>query len=137
MDEIIVLRSSQNEILLNEIKEKLDLEVNEVHLSVRPTINIIASILTAAPNIKVITCPPSLFERTPQKIKDALAKVDVKFKALLLTPGRPRMHSDTKIHDIYRLNKKGYSAKKISKDLKIPLTTVYYYLNKKNENKHN
>lgn len=133
MDEIIVLRSSQNEILLNEIKDKLDDEDNEVHLSVRPTINIVASILTAAPNIKLITCPPSLYERTPQKIKDALTKVGVKFEALLLTPGRPRMHSDTKIDQIYKLHKKRYSAKKISKDLKIPLTTVYYYLNKKND----
>jgi hypothetical protein len=133
MDEIIVLRSSQNEILLNEIKDKLDDEVHEVHLSVRPTINIVASILTAAQNIKLITCPPSLYERTPQKIKDALLKVGVKFEALLLTPGRPRMHSDSKIDEIYKLHKKSYSAKKISKDLKIPLTTVYYYLNKKNE----
>jgi hypothetical protein len=120
-------------VLLNEIKEKLNDQIHEVHLSVRPTINIIASILTAAPKIKIITCPPSLYERTPQKIKDALAKVGVKFNALLLTPGRPRMHSDGKIGDIYRLNKEGCSAKKISRELKIPLTTIYYYLNKKNE----
>lgn len=130
MGEIIVLRSSQNEVLLTEIKRKLDDSVQEVHLSVRPTINIIASILTAAPNIKLITCPPSLYERTPQKIKSALKKVGVGFKPLLLTPGRPRMHPDAKIHEIYALNKKGFSAKKISKDLKIPLTTIYYYLNK-------
>lgn len=131
MEDIIVLRSSQNEVLLNEINDKINDEAHEVHLSVRPTINIIASILTAAPNIKLITCPPSLYERTPKKIKDALAKVNVRFEALLLTPGRPRMHADSKIDDIYSLKKKGYSAKKISKDLKIPLTTVYYYLNKK------
>ncbi len=131
MEEIIVLRSSQNEVLLREIKDKLNEEVQKVHLSVRPTINIIASILTAAPKIKLITCPPSLFERTPRKIKEALSKVGVTFEALLLTPGRPRMHADTKIDGIYGLKKKGYSAKKISKDLSIPLTTVYYYLNKK------
>ncbi len=131
MEEIIVLRSSQNEVLLREIKDKLNVDVQKVHLSVRPTINIIASILTAAPKIKLITCPPSLFERTPRKIKEALSKVGVKFEALLLTPGRPRMHADSKINNIYSLKKKGYSAKKISKDLSIPLTTVYYYLNKK------
>jgi len=130
MSSVIVLRSSQNELLLREIKEKLDETVERVHLSVRPTINIIASILTAAPNIKLITCPPSLYERTPEKIKDALAKVGVEFKALLLTPGRPRMHSESKIDEIYRLSSRGCSAKKISKDLRIPLTTVYYYLNK-------
>jgi hypothetical protein len=126
----IVLRSSQNEVLLKEIKEKLDNTTAEVHLSIRPTINIIASILTAASNIKLITCPPSLYERTPQKIKDALAKINVEFKPVLLTPGRPRMHSDSKIHKIYGLNKKGFSAKKISRELSIPLTTVYYYLSK-------
>jgi hypothetical protein len=131
MEDIIVLRSSQNEILLKEINDKLNDGVQKVHLSVRPTINIIASILTAAPNIKLITCPPSLFERTPKKIKDALSKVNVRFEALLLTPGRPRMHSDSKIDEIYSQSKKGFSAKKISRDLKIPLTTVYYYLNKK------
>ncbi|RMF89729.1 MAG: DUF1699 domain-containing protein [Methanobacteriota archaeon] len=126
----IVLRSSQNEVLLREINEKLDERTREVHLSIRPTINIIASILTAAPNIKLITCPPSLFERTPKKIKEALAKIKVDFKPLLLTPGRPRMHDDGKIRGIYRLKKKGFSAKKISKELGIPLTTVYYYLSK-------
>ncbi|HDH27818.1 MAG TPA: DUF1699 domain-containing protein, partial [Euryarchaeota archaeon] len=66
MEEIIVLRSSQNEVLLQEIKDKLNVDVQKVHLSVRPTINIVASILTAAPKIKLITCPPSLFERTPR-----------------------------------------------------------------------
>ncbi len=130
MAETIVLRSSQNEILLREIKDKLNEGTGDVHLSISPTINIIASILTAAPNIKLITCPPSLFERTPKKIKVALEKVNVKFEPLLLTPGRPRMHSDSKIDEIYKLSKKGFSAKKISKDLKVPLTTVYYYLNK-------
>ncbi len=133
MGETIVLRSSQNEILLNEIKDKLNKNIYEAHLSVRPTINIIASILTAAPNIKLITCPPSLYERTPKKIKDALEKVGVKFKSLLLKPGRPRMHPDSKIDEIYSFKKKGFSAKKISRELRIPLTTVYYYLNKRYE----
>ena len=133
MNDIIVLRSSQNDVLLKEIQAKLNDRVEEVHLSVRPTINIIASILTAAPKIKQISCPPSLFERTPKKIKEALEKVNVSFSSILLTPGRPRMHSDSKIVEIYALNQKRYSAKKISKELKIPLTTVYYYLNKKNE----
>lgn len=130
MVDTIVLRSSQNNILLKEISDKLDESVDDVHLSVRPTINIIGSILTAAPNISLITCPPSLYERTPQKIKNALKKVSVEFKPLLLTPGRPRMHSDSKIDDIYVLSEKGYTAKRISKELKVPLTTVYYYINK-------
>ncbi len=127
---VVVLRSSQKEVLLEEITEKLDKKTTEVHLSIRPTINILASILTAAPKVETITCPPSLFERTPKKIQDALGKIGVNFTPLLLTPGRPRSHPNWKIEKVYELDKKGLSVKEISEELDIPLTTVYYYLKK-------
>lgn len=130
MSDVVVLRSSQKDVLLDEIGEKLDGGTINVHLSIRPTINILASILTAAPNIKKITCPPSLFDRTPKKIKVALEKVGVTFDSLLLKPGRPRSHSDSKIKKVYKLREKRFSAKEISEELGIPLTTVYYYLKK-------
>ncbi len=128
--EVVVLRSSQKDILIEEINKKLNENTKKVHLSVRPTINILASILTAAPNVEVITCPPSLYERTPKKIKEALKKIGIRFEPLLLTPGRPRSHPNWKIEKVYELEKKGYSAKEISEKLGIPLTTVYYYLKK-------
>jgi hypothetical protein len=126
----VVLRSSQKDVLIKEINKKLDVDTKEVHLSVRPTINILASILTAAPNVKVVTCPPSLYERTPKKIRRALGKIGIDFEAFLLTPGRPRSHPNWKIDKVYALEEKGYSAKEISDELDIPLTTVYYYLKK-------
>lgn len=129
MAKVIVLRSSKNEELIKEIKEKLNKNVKEVHLSIRPTVNIIASILSSAPQVKLITCPPSLYRRTPIKIKEALEKVRIPFKPLRLTPGRPRIHSGNDIENIVDLRKK-YSVKEISKKLKMPLTTVYYYINK-------
>lgn len=119
--------------MIDEINEKLDEETNKVHLSIRPTINILASILTAAPNTKVITCPPSLYERTPKKIRFALEKIGISFEPLLLTPGRPRSHPNWKIDKVYDLEQKGFSAKDISDELGIPLTTVYYYLKKDEE----
>ncbi|MDP6459508.1 MAG: DUF1699 domain-containing protein [Candidatus Hydrothermarchaeota archaeon] len=131
MKGVVVLRSSQKDVLIEEINEKLDDATKKVHFSIRPTINILASILTAAPNVKSITCPPSLYERTPRKIRKALDKIGITFEALLLTPGRPRSHPNWKIKKVYDLEEKGYSAKEISDELKIPLTTVYYYLKKK------
>ncbi len=128
--EIVVLRSSQKDVLIEEINQKLDSSTKKVHLSIRPTINILASILTAAPNIEAITCPPSLYERTPKKIRTALEKIGIKFEPLLLTPGRPRSHPNWKIQKVYELERQGYSAKEISDKLGIPLTTVYYYLKK-------
>lgn len=133
MKDVVVLRSSQKDVLLEEINKKLDTKTKKVHFSIRPTINILASILTAAPNVKHITCPPSLYERTPKKIKNALEKIGIMFEALLLTPGRPRSHPNWKITKVYQLETEGYSAKKISKELGIPLTTVYYYLKKESE----
>ncbi|MFQ6137438.1 MAG: DUF1699 domain-containing protein [Candidatus Hydrothermarchaeales archaeon] len=130
MRKIVVLRSSQKEILIDEIEDKLNEDTREVHLSIRPTINILASILTAAPEVKTITCPPSLFERTPMKIREALRKIGVDFRPLLLTPGRPRSHPNWKIDKVYELDKRGFSVKEISEELDIPLTTVYYYLKK-------
>lgn len=130
MDDVVVLRSSQKEVLLDEIDDKLDKTTKEVHLSIRPTINILASILTAAPDVKTITCPPSLYERTPTKIRVALEKIGVDFTPLLLTPGRPRSHPNWKIDKVYSLDGKGFSVKEISEELDIPLTTVYYYLKK-------
>jgi hypothetical protein len=130
MKDAVVLRSSQKDVLIKEINKKLDSETKKVHLSVRPTINILASILTAAPNVKVVTCPPSLYERTPKKIRRALGKIGIDFEAFLLTPGRPRSHPNWKIDKVYSLESKGYSAKEISDELDIPLTTVYYYLKK-------
>jgi hypothetical protein len=130
MKDAVVLRSSQKDVLIKEINKKLDSETKKVHLSVRPTINILASILTAAPNVKVVTCPPSLYERTPKKIRRALGKIGIDFEAFLLTPGRPRSHPNWKIDKVYSLEGKGYSAKEISDELDIPLTTVYYYLKK-------
>ncbi len=130
MKNVVVLRSSQKDVLLKEIEDKLDSKTETVHFSIRPTINILASILTAASNVKKITCPPSLYERTPKKIRSALNKIGIKFEALLLTPGRPRSHPNWKIDKVYELDKKKYSAKAISEELGIPLTTVYYYLKK-------
>ncbi|MBI5252944.1 MAG: DUF1699 domain-containing protein [Euryarchaeota archaeon] len=133
MREVVVLRSSQKDVLIEEINKELNENTKKVHFSIRPTINILASILTAAPNVKMITCPPSLYERTPKKIKSALEKIGISFEALLLTPGRPRSHPNWKINRVYDLEEKGFSAKEISDELKIPLTTVYYYLKKGTE----
>jgi|TARA_B100001971_G_C18200990_1_gene544565 hypothetical protein len=130
MTDVVVLRSSQKDVLIEEINQKLDDSTSNVHFSIRPTINILASILTAAPNVKNITCPPSLYERTPRKICVALDKIGIKFDALLLNPGRPRSHPDWKIEKVYELEEQAYSAKEISDKLKIPLTTVYYYIKK-------
>ncbi len=130
MKDAVVLRSSQKDVLIKEINKKLDSDTKKVHLSVRPTINILASILTAAPNVKVVTCPPSLYERTPKKIRHALNKIGIAFEAFLLTPGRPRSHPNWKIDKVYDLERGGHSAKEISDELDIPLTTVYYYLKK-------
>ncbi len=129
--EIVILNSSHREYLVDEIFKKMDETTKHVHLSIRPTIGILVMILTAAPNLELITCPPSLYERTPEKIKKALEKVGVKFQPLLLSPGRPRSHPEWKIEKISELENKGLSLKDISSELNLPEATVHYYIRKR------
>lgn len=127
---MMVLRASQKDALLEEVNEKLGEETRKVHMNTRPTVNILAEILSVAPNIEVISCPPSLYGRTNRKIKKALEMVGVRFRSRHLTPGRPRSHPRWKVRRIHTLRERGYSPAEISENLDIPLTTVYYYMKK-------
>ncbi len=125
---VVVLKSQKKEEMLKEVFQKLNESTQQVHFCVRPTLTVLAAVLTAAPNVKVITCPPSLYHKVPQKICTALEEVGVKFKPMTRESGRPATRSDSVIRRIFELKDEGCTAKKISEKLGIPLTTVYYYL---------
>lgn len=132
---VTVLRSIKKENIMKEIDQKLCQKTAKVHLITKPTIKILAAIITAAPNIKIISCPPSQFERTEKKIHKALSKVGINFEPLKLSSGRPKAHPDATLGKIHTLYQEGKSGLKISEDLDIPISTIYYYLKRgQNEN---
>ena len=124
----------------NQLPEFLEKRANKnvevVHITKRPTVNIISMILSYMPNVKVITCPPSLYERTPKRIIDALKRLDIELKPEKKLSGRPTKYNRKTIENILRMHRNGVPVKEISKNLGIPPSTIYYHLSKFNNTKN-
>jgi len=126
----VVLNPKNTEELIRMIKE-IDPETQEIHMTIRPTVETVADILRHATKLKRLSCPPSLYERTSPKIKNALEKKKIEFYPKKERAGRPLSYPKKKIERIYELFKSGVPPKEISKMEEMPITTVYYYLRKK------
>ncbi|MFQ6050363.1 MAG: DUF1699 family protein [Candidatus Hydrothermarchaeota archaeon] len=126
----IVLNPRNTEELIRMIKE-IDPETEEIHMSIRPTVETVAEILRHAPRLKRLSCPPSLYERASPKIKFALEKKNIDFFPKKERAGRPLSYPKKKIERVYELFESGVPPKEISKREEMPITTVYYYLRKK------
>jgi len=124
------IRARNRTELLRKIQSELNPSAKEVYIDMRPSIQIIVSILNKAPSVKLIQIPRSLYEETPRKIKNALNKVGVKLISSNRPQGRPRTRSKEKIDSVFKLAKEGKTAKMISIKTGLPLRTVYYYLKK-------
>ncbi|HYB93187.1 MAG TPA: DUF1699 family protein [archaeon] len=125
-----IIKAKNRTELLQKIQNELDPSAKEVYIDVRPSIQIIISILNKAPSINSIHIPKSLYEETPRKIKNALNKVQIKLLPSNIPQGRPKTHSEKKIDSVFKLSKEGKTAKMISIETGLPLRTVYYYLKK-------
>lgn len=85
-------------------------------------------ILDKHPDLRKITCPPSLYQRIAPRYLDALSKLGVEVEPVEKL-GRPRKYGEKEIETIENMFKQGYTPQEISDTLSIPLKTVYY-LNK-------
>lgn len=126
----VVLRSSQKDRLIDEMERNLGEDTRKVHTTIRPTVIFVTMILSATPNLEEISCPPSLYERVPDKIGKALDKLGIRFVPRMLSPGRPQTHPKWKVQKIFALEAEGMHVKEICEITGLPLTTVYYYLKK-------
>ncbi len=126
----IVLNPRDTEELIQMIRN-IDPDTVEIHMSIRPTVETVADILRYAPKLKKLSCPPSLYERASPKIKIALEEKEIDFFPKKERAGRPLSYPKRKIERIYELYDSGLPPKEISKREKMPITTVYYYLRKK------
>lgn len=82
-------------------------------------------ILEANPDLKKITCPPSIYARISPKYLQALNELGVTVVSVE-KKGRPKKYNKEKVEKIQYLLKSGQSPKEISESLQIPLKTVYY-----------
>ncbi len=109
-----------------------DLNVETVHISNPLSSKVIIELMNKYPNLKKITCPPSLYNRISKKYLEALDELDIDVE-VAYNWGTSK-YSDKQQDEVIALIKNGYSPSKIAKNLNIPVKTVYYLKNK-DENK--
>ena len=104
----------------------LDENVTEVYVSLRPTKEVVVKILENAPNVKRISCPPSLYPKVSKRVIYALGQLGIELVPERYPRGRPRKYDEETIKLVRELAEKGVPMREISARLGIPLRTVYY-----------
>lgn len=102
---------------------------NEIYINQPLTAHKIMDILDKNPDLKIIKCPPSIYQRISPKYLDALSKLGIEVQTVQKR-GRPKKYGENDQQTIQNMIKEGCSPQEISDTLNIPLKTVYYF-NKK------
>ncbi|QDA31687.1 helix-turn-helix domain-containing protein [Thermococcus indicus] len=122
----VEIKARNNAELIAKLQETLDEEVTEVYINLRPTKEILVRILERAPNVRKISCPPSLYPKVSKRVIAALAQMGIELVPEGYPRGRPRKYDERTIREVKSLLMKGVPAKEISIRMGIPLRTVYY-----------
>jgi hypothetical protein len=122
----VEIKARNNLELLRKLDESLHENVTEVYINLRPTKEIIVHILERAPNVRRITCPPSLYRKVSRRVIHALSQLGVELAPEGFPRGRPRKYDNETIRQVVRMAEEGVPMKEISRRLGIPLRTVYY-----------
>lgn len=99
-----------------------------IHVNEPLTSRKIMELLETYPDLKKITCPVSLYNRTSPKYLEALEELGITVEARA-GKGRPKKYSDKDAFLIKKMLNEGRSPKEISQEMQIPVKSVYY-LNK-------
>ncbi|AMQ17871.1 DUF1699 family protein [Thermococcus peptonophilus] len=115
--------------LIRKLDEALNEDVSEVYVNLRPTKEVIVKILERSPNVRKITCPPSLYPKVSQKVIIALNQLGVELLPESYPRGRPKKYDEKTVKQVVEMARKGVPMKEISRKLGIPLRTAYYLAN--------
>ncbi|NJE31275.1 DUF1699 domain-containing protein [Thermococcus sp. 18S1] len=124
----VEIKARNNSELIAKLQEALNEEVTEVYINLRPTKEILVRILERAPNVRKISCPPSLYPKVSKRVIAALAQMGIELVPEGYPRGRPRKYNERTIREVQSLLMKGVPAKEISTRMGIPLRTVYYMI---------
>jgi hypothetical protein len=105
---------------------QLDESVTEVYVNLRPTKEVVVKILENAPNVRRISCPPSLYPKVSKRVIYALSQLGIELVPEERPRGRPRKYDEKTVKLVRELAEKGVPMREISSRLGIPLRTVYY-----------
>lgn len=106
----------------------MDRDVTTIHITKALTSSMIVELIDTYPNLKEITCAPSVYKRTSKTYIDALDTLDITVKT------KYNWGAESKSNGIEfyvkKLSDDGLTAKQISQKLDISLNRVYYLLKK-------
>lgn len=98
---------------------------DEIYVNKPLSFSLIMELLDQHPDLKKISCPPSLYSRISPKYLKALNELGVTVVSIE-KKGRPKKYDEKYAHNIQHLLKSGTTPREISERLDIPLKTVYY-----------
>ena len=124
----VEVKAKNNAELLKKLDSALNGNVTEVYINLRPTKEILVWILERAPNVRTISCPPSLYPKVSKRIIHALSQMGIQLLPEGYPRGRPRKYGEETVRWLRSLAKSGVPPKEISRRTRIPLRTVYYIL---------
>lgn len=101
------------------------MSLEKVHINQPLTSRKIMEVLEKYPDLKKITCPASLYKRTSPKYLDALKELGIEVEPRA-GKGRPKKYQEKDVFLIKSLLKGGKTPKEISKEMEIPLKSIYY-----------
>ena len=101
-----------------------------VHVTKILSSSYIVELIEKYPNLKQITCSPSIYDRTSKKYIDALSKLDIDVVKKYQWGSKSKTNGAE--FKVLKLFNKGFKPKEIAQKLDITLNRVYYLLNKTN-----
>ena len=113
----------------------MDGDIKTVHITENLSSVVIMDLLEKYPNLELITCPPSIYNRTSSNYIEALNQLDIDVKKQY-NWGASKQSCDYE-DELLRLAGEGYSAKEIASKLNITQNRVYYLLRRNNEKLNN
>jgi len=112
--------------MLDENKNKENKKT--VHISSQLSSKMIVNLMDEYPNLKKITCPPSIYKRISNKYLEVLKELEIEVEVKHNWKTK-RKYSDEKKEEIVNLIKNGQTPSEVAEYLNLPLKTIYYMKN--------
>ncbi|WP_406532786.1 hypothetical protein [Methanobrevibacter sp.] len=110
----------------------MDEGVTTIHVTKVLSSVLIMDLMDEYPNLREITCAPSIYKRTSKNYIEALKELDIEVKKKYNWGAKSKSDGEEDI--VLGLAKKGYKAREIAEKLDMKLNRVYYLLRKNKDN---
>jgi len=99
--------------------------ISTIHVSSQLSSKRIVELMNEFPDLKKITCPPSLYKRISKKYLEALEELGIEIEIKHNWRGKKK-YTDEKKEEIRNLIKEGQTPSQVAEKLNLPIKTIYY-----------